>query len=388
VKKDKMKKTIITILIYLLGIILISGCTGKKDVVISIWNGNEQINQYLDEFVRTSVKESYKLKLKRIPMDISEYMYKLQKEKEAGIKKGKIDVVSLNSASFYNARENDLLYGPFTNELFYNKKCYDTESRELNYDLGTPIEGYEAIWGKTQLMFAYNTEKVQNPPKSYAELLEWAKLNPGKFTYPEPPDQTGSAFIRNAYFELTNEKEMFYSKIKPEDLQYLSTYVITYFKELNKYLWNNGETYPANQYELNDLFQKGVVFLSMGYSLIKPTEALPNINNYVFETGSVGSASYLAIPFNAPNKDNAINLINYLQSPTNQFIKINPDVWGDFYAIDISRLNEIDKMKIDELQQDKINLQVNKFMEFRLPDMNIEYHSFVNELWEVSINGN
>jgi hypothetical protein len=89
-----------------------------------------------------------------------------------------------------------------------------------------------------------------------------------------------------------------------------------------------------------------------------------------------------------PNKDNAINLINYLQSPTNQFIKINPDVWGDFYAIDISRLNEIDKMKIDELQQDKINLQVNKFMEFRLPDMNIEYHSFVNELWEVSINGN
>jgi ABC-type uncharacterized transport system YnjBCD substrate-binding protein len=45
-------------------------------------------------------------------------------------------------------------------------------------------------------MFAYNTEKVQNPPKSYAELLEWAKLNPGKFTYPEPPESNRKRFYK------------------------------------------------------------------------------------------------------------------------------------------------------------------------------------------------
>jgi putative spermidine/putrescine transport system substrate-binding protein len=382
VKKDKMKKTIITILIYLLGIILISGCTGKKDVVISIWNGNEQINQYLDEFVRTSVKESYKLKLKRIPMDISEYMYKLQKEKEAGIKKGKIDVVSLNSASFYNARENDLLYGPFTNELFYNKKCYDTESRELNYDLGTPIEGYEAIWGKTQLMFAYNTEKVQNPPKSYAELLEWAKLNPGKFTYPEPPDRTGSAFIRNAFFELTSEDELYYKEMPPEDLQYLSTFVLSYFKELNKYLWNEGNEYPISQSQLHELFIKNEVLLTMGYktNIVDNTHEIEtSVKSYVFDAGTIGDAYYLSIPFNAPNKDNAIKLINFLQSPVAQFAKLKTNIWGDFYALDKSMLNEIDKLKITDLQ---IKNQPEDFLKKRIPDMNIIYHTVIDNLWQ------
>ena len=35
-------------------------------------------------------------------------------------------------------------------------------------------------------MFTYNPDKVTNPPKTAADLLAWAKANPGKFLYARP----------------------------------------------------------------------------------------------------------------------------------------------------------------------------------------------------------
>jgi len=55
-----------------------------------------------------------------------------------------------------------------------------------------------------QLVITYDSAAVKNPPKTYKELREWVKQNPGKFTYPRLPDDfVGSAFVRNAFYELT-----------------------------------------------------------------------------------------------------------------------------------------------------------------------------------------
>lgn len=64
------------------------------------------------------------------------------------------------------------------------------------------------------------------PPKSFAELKEWVQKNPGKFTYPSPPDFTGSAFIRQALFETTGGYE-----------QYLKEIHDCYFESLALDLW-------------------------------------------------------------------------------------------------------------------------------------------------------
>jgi putative spermidine/putrescine transport system substrate-binding protein len=46
-------------------------------------------------------------------------------------------------------------------------------------------------------MFTYNADKVPNPPKTPAELLAWAKANPGKFLYARPANSgPGRAFLQ------------------------------------------------------------------------------------------------------------------------------------------------------------------------------------------------
>jgi putative spermidine/putrescine transport system substrate-binding protein len=46
-------------------------------------------------------------------------------------------------------------------------------------------------------MFTYNPEKVPNPPKTPADLLAWAKANPGKFLYARPANSgPGRAFLQ------------------------------------------------------------------------------------------------------------------------------------------------------------------------------------------------
>jgi putative spermidine/putrescine transport system substrate-binding protein len=46
-------------------------------------------------------------------------------------------------------------------------------------------------------MFTYNPDKVPNPPKTPAQLLSWAKANPGKFLYARPANSgPGRAFLQ------------------------------------------------------------------------------------------------------------------------------------------------------------------------------------------------
>ncbi|MGA2642527.1 MAG: extracellular solute-binding protein [Spirochaetia bacterium] len=59
-------------------------------------------------------------------------------------------------------------------------------------------------------MFTYNPEKVPNPPKTAAELLAWAKANPGKFLYARPANSgPGRAFLQGLPYILgdTNPKD-------------------------------------------------------------------------------------------------------------------------------------------------------------------------------------
>jgi ABC-type uncharacterized transport system YnjBCD substrate-binding protein len=49
--------------------------------------------------------------------------------------------------------------------------------------LGTPCEGYVMPMFHSQIAIAYNPKYVSTPPRSYGELVEWVKANPGKFGY-------------------------------------------------------------------------------------------------------------------------------------------------------------------------------------------------------------
>ncbi|WP_233532299.1 ABC transporter substrate-binding protein [Paenibacillus alkalitolerans] len=135
--------------------------------------------------------------------DTKDIINKLLAEKQASSKKGSIDIIWINGENFKTSKENALLWGSFASKLPNAQKYVNLDSPDIASDFGLPTEGLEAPWGKAQFVYVYDSDKVKNPPKSMNELKEWVRNNPGKFTYPAPPDFTGSAFVRQAMYETT-----------------------------------------------------------------------------------------------------------------------------------------------------------------------------------------
>jgi putative spermidine/putrescine transport system substrate-binding protein len=91
-------------------------------------------------------------------------------------------------------------------------------------------------------MFTYNPDKVPNPPKTAADLLAWAKANPGKFLYARPANSgPGRAFLQGLPYILgdknpkdpaTWDKTWAYLKELDASVDYYPSGTAITFKEL------------------------------------------------------------------------------------------------------------------------------------------------------------
>ena len=81
------------------------------------WGGDENRNNWLNTTVAQHVKENYDITLEVVGMNIDDILAKLSGEKQAGSKKGSIDMIWINGENFYSAKDNGLLWGPFTDKL-------------------------------------------------------------------------------------------------------------------------------------------------------------------------------------------------------------------------------------------------------------------------------
>ena len=359
----------------------------KKEVTILMWGGNESINQYMDGYVSDSLKEKYGITLQRVPMNAPEYLAKLINEKKGDVEVGSADLLWINAENFRTAREGQLLDGPFTSLLPNLKTFYDNTASDLNYDSGIAIEGYEGIWGRAQLVFSYD-ESSSVAPKSYQELLEYAKSNPGRITYPRLPDDfVGVAFVRNAYYELTGESDVFQTDMSKEAFEELSEPVMAYFKTLSPYLWNNGETYPATQAQLDELFRNGEIDITMGFEIGKTAGLVASgvypetVSTFVFDTGTIGNSHYLAIPYNAPEKAAALLVMDFLQSPEAQVEKMKSDVWGDMPAFDVDKIDDKMLSILETIESKSGVLSLDELTQKRNPEMKAQYIEWIKELW-------
>ncbi|MCK5250794.1 MAG: ABC transporter substrate-binding protein, partial [Spirochaetaceae bacterium] len=178
-----------------------------SEVSFYMWGGSTEINGWIDMVVARGLKSEYDITLKRVPMDASVFVNKLLAEKQADREKGVIDLLWINGENFRNAREADLLWGPTTDKLPNFVSFVDPESAAT--DFGYPTEGYETPYGKSWFVFEYDTAKISGSPADFDELTAWIKANPGRFTYPQPPDFTGSAFLRLAFYHVNGGYEKF-----------------------------------------------------------------------------------------------------------------------------------------------------------------------------------
>lgn len=307
-----------------------------------MYGGMANANRWVDEYVAPEVLRRYGITLERVPMDAPVFVNKLLAEKAAGRAQGTMDLLWINGENFRNAREADLLYGPVTHLLPHFAAYVDPA--EAATDFGYPVEGYEAPYGRAQFVLEYDSARTDTPPDSFEALKEWVRRNPGRFTYPQPPDFTGSAFMRQAFYALTGGHEQYMQGFSQELYDRNAPKLWAYLNEIEPYLWQGGQTYPKDPAALALLFARGETDFMMAYHPVHAQSRIlegtypATVRTFVMREGSIFNTHFTAVPFNAPNVNGALVVMDFLLSPDAQVSKLDPANWGDFPAIDMERL--------------------------------------------------
>ena len=353
-----------------------------------MWGGSTTINAWVDGYVAAAVKEKYGIVLKRVPADAAVFVNKLLVEKQAGSSKGTMDLLWINGENFKNAMENGLLQGPIS-QLLPHFALVDPASVE--FDFGYPVKGYEVPYGRAQFVFEYDAAKLPQPPKTFAELQEWIKKNPGKFTYPKPPDFTGSAFIRQLFYAVSGGHKPYMNGFNGELYATHSVKVWQYLNDIKPFLWQEGKNYPKDIAALDTLFERGEVLLNMSYhqagaqGKILQGRYKNTVRTFVMEDGSIYNTHFTAVPFNAPNRAGALVVADFLLSPEAQLSKNIPANWGDFTVLDLGRLSGEERQKFQALDLGAATLPLAELGRVAVPEIPSEYLEHLEKDWEKQV---
>ena len=331
--------------------------SGKGQTVYwNAWGGGVEINQYI-RWVGRELRNKYDVELKHVKLsDTSEAVNRVLAEKIAGRDQdGSVDLIWINGENFAKMKENQLLYGPFT-ETLPNFSLVDFENKPTTLlDFTIPVDGLEAPWGMAQFNFPYNADRIQIPPKSMSELLAWSKKNTGRFSYPAPPDFLGSTFLQQVLIETIENPDSLQRPIEMDQFQEASQPLWDYLEQLHPHLWRRGETFPSSGPALRQLLDDGQVDIALSFNPADTSAAITSgllpesTRTFVLKAGTIGNTHFVAIPYNASNREGALLVANFLLSPEAQAHKQNPEIWGDGTVLDLNKLSAAQKKLFDDL---------------------------------------
>lgn len=349
------------------------------------WGGDEDRNNWLASVGAPYMKEHYGITLEVVGMNIDEILAKLAGEKEAGAAAGSIDMIWINGENFYSAKENGLLYGAFLDKLPNTEAYIDTQDPETLNDFCMPIEGFEAPYGKAQMVLYNDSAVTPEAPSSAQELLSYCRQYPGKVTYPALPDFTGSAFVRNIIYELCGWEQFQTMEADYETVKEAIAPALDYLRSLNPYLWNEGRTFPDSSTTVDAMFTDGELVLGMSYSPygvavgIENGVYTPTTRTFLFENGTIGNTNYMSIAFNAPNPAGALVVINAMISAELQLSQY--EKLRNLPVVSPEKLSVEEKAAFDAVDMGEGVLTQEELLTHRLPEMPAKLVPVIEEIW-------
>ncbi len=349
------------------------------------WGGDENRNNWLNTTVADYVKSEYDVTLEVVGMNIDDILAKLSGEKQAGSDKGSIDMIWINGENFYSAKDNGMLYGPFTQKLPNMEAYIDLDDPETLNDFCMPIDGYEAPYAKAQMVLYNDSAVTLEAPASAEELLEYCKQYPGKVTYPALPDFTGSAFVRNLIYEICGWEQFQTMEADYDTVKAAVEPAMEYLRQLNPYLWNQGKTFPESSTTVDAMFADGELVMAMSYGPFGVATGIAQglytetTRTFVFDKGTIGNTNYMGIAFNSPNKAGALVVINAIisgQIQLTQYAQLR-----ELPVVDQTKLSAQEKAAFDAVDLGKGVLSQADLLTHRLPEMPASLVPIIEEIW-------
>ena len=322
-----------------------------QTVYFNAWAGSERINAYL-RWAGEQIQQQFDLRLEHVKItETAEVVKRVRAEKAAGKRDGTVDLVWINGENFLTMKREGLLFGPFAEQL-PNFRYVDLVGKPTTrVDFSEPVEGMEAPWGMAQLTFFADRKRVPTPPRDMAGMLEFARANPGRITYPRLPDFHGTSFIKQALIELNPDRAPLYRAVTPQSLASATAPLWTYLDALHPHLWRAGRQFPQNAAAIRQMMSDGELMIALTFN---PNEAAneiaakrlaDSIYSFQFSSGTIGNTHFLAIPVNARARDGAQVVANFLLSPLAQARKADIAFWGDPSVLALDKLSASDRTR-------------------------------------------
>jgi putative thiamine transport system substrate-binding protein len=314
-----------------------------QTVYFNAWAGSPQVNAYI-AWAADEVNRRYGITLEHVKLtDTAEAVRRVRDEVKAG-GQGSADLIWINGQNFHVMKEEQLLFGPFTEDL-PNFALVDIDGKPTTIvDFAEGTEGLESPWGMAQLTFFADGAKLDTPPMSMMELLDIARDEPGRITYPAPPDFHGTTFVKQALAETIEDRAMLPLSIDKAEFTEATKPLFEFLDQLHPYLWREGKQFPQSQAQVTQMLADSELLMGLTFNPNEPANLVASgtlpATTIAWQNrgGTIGNTHFVAIPINAKSTAAAEVVANFLLSPEAQARKADLKIWGDPTVLDMDKL--------------------------------------------------
>jgi len=328
-----------------------------QTVYFNAWGGAQNINDYI-RWAGDEVEKRYGVKVNHVKLDdTANAVSAVIAAKASGVDEGgDIDLIWINGENFVNMKKQGLLLEAGWVQQLPNWQYVDWENKPtILTDFTEPTDGQESPWGMAKMVFFHDTARPGKMPDSFAELVDWTEKNPGRFTYPSPPDFIGSSFLKQALIETVADPSVLQKPVVESEFELTVEPFFAALDRMHKNLWRSGKTFPKHKEAMRQLLADNETDIAFAFSPAEASNAIASnqlpdtVRSFVFSGGTLGNTHFVAIPYNAAAKEGALVFANFLISPEAQLRKQDPQIWGDPTVLDTLSIPDDVKQAFDNL---------------------------------------
>lgn len=196
------------------------------------------------------------------------------------------------------------------------------------------------------VVFAYDSAKVPQPPRTWEELTAWILANPGRFTYCDPDfGSTGNAFLTVALHRLMEDEAAFTEPADPKWAE-LTDPGFRWLTQIHPCLYASGGRiqYPAKDMAALELLSSGEVWIvpAMVDDVLRGLDqkTLPaSVEIFQLTDRSLpGSEMDMAVCATTHSAEGCCDFLNFVLSPEGQQLLV--DMLYTVPAVDLSILEQ------------------------------------------------
>jgi ABC-type uncharacterized transport system YnjBCD substrate-binding protein len=237
---------------------------------------------------------------------------KIKAQADAGRKPWDIDVALVSMAVAAQMVKEGLLHR-YVPQL---RNAALVKGAEVKEAFGVTVDGYVVPMFQNQIAIAYNPARVTTPPRSFEDLVAWARANPGKFGYNGiKGGVSGVGFTMGWVYWKTGQYKALTQGPFDKSKEAAIREAITALRDFNKTaLITNGNAGTLDALNRGEIAM-GAVWIDQLVAWKNEGRMDATITPVLPAPGLPIYPLYLVVPREAANRDLAVRYIDYVATP-------------------------------------------------------------------------